>query len=645
MKTVTKPWGKEEWLELNDRYCYKRIYINAGYKTSYQYHNFKRETNFIIDGEAEVWLENDEGVVEKTIMRAGQFFNVIPPRKHRVIALTDIILQEVSTPEVDDVIRLEDDTLRHDGKIDSEHSTPAVLILTAGMGNRLGNLTKEINKALLPINNRAIISHIIDKFPKEYDFVVAIGYKGDSIKEYCEITHPHHKFTFVEIDNVNGIGSGPGYSALKCEPFLKRPFYITTCDCMIDSEIPHLDGNWLGVYPTSYPEKYSTVKVDDNQTITDFADKSERGFDLAFVGLAGIVDYSTFWLMLGSNMAHGEVVSAFKLPKVYSPEFKVKKVKWLDTGNLDDLTKTREYFNDVPLSLQKNNGEITYNDGGKFIKFCPDTDVLNNRVKRAHKLLTKIPTGFGYTEHFIYYNWVNAHTLYEWDNSEFSIKFLEELKSTIFNSPNIEGNPDYAKRFYVDKTQTRISAFLKKYGSGYMHNPHNVMGTDCDSMKTLLDTVDWDSLCLPKYYEMFHGDLQFDNILYNAASGKFNYIDWRESFAGNVEIGDLYYDLAKLYGGCLIPYNIMKDEDNITYKEGLFVVEYSYHTSYQLNQFREIYEKWLLSQGYDLQKIKLLTAIIYINMSPLHDEKFGKMLWFKAIEILNKLQDENKQGH
>ena len=58
-KVVHKPWGKEEWLELNDAYCYKRIYINAGYKTSYQYHQFKKETNYIISGEAEVWLEND----------------------------------------------------------------------------------------------------------------------------------------------------------------------------------------------------------------------------------------------------------------------------------------------------------------------------------------------------------------------------------------------------------------------------------------------------------------------------------------------------------------------------------------------------------------------------------------------------------
>jgi mannose-6-phosphate isomerase len=125
-KEVTKPWGKEVWLELNDAYCYKRIYINAGTRTSYQYHEKKRETNFIIEGSAEVWLENDEGVVdegvvEKFQMKAGDFFNVAPPKKHRVIAITDIILQEVSTPEVDDVIRIEDDTQRPDGKIESEH--------------------------------------------------------------------------------------------------------------------------------------------------------------------------------------------------------------------------------------------------------------------------------------------------------------------------------------------------------------------------------------------------------------------------------------------------------------------------------------------------------------------------------------------
>ena len=63
-KIVYKPWGKEIWLELNDKYCYKRIHINVGAQTSYQYHKQKLETNYIIDGEAEVWLENNEGIVE-----------------------------------------------------------------------------------------------------------------------------------------------------------------------------------------------------------------------------------------------------------------------------------------------------------------------------------------------------------------------------------------------------------------------------------------------------------------------------------------------------------------------------------------------------------------------------------------------------
>lgn len=132
-KTVVKPWGKEVWLELNDNYCYKRIYINAGKQTSLQYHKQKRETNYIIEGEAEVWMENPIGETildlngikyrfSVTKMGRNSFFTVVPPTIHRIKALTDLVLQEVSTPEVDDIIRIQDDTGRTDGKIDSEHS-------------------------------------------------------------------------------------------------------------------------------------------------------------------------------------------------------------------------------------------------------------------------------------------------------------------------------------------------------------------------------------------------------------------------------------------------------------------------------------------------------------------------------------------
>ena len=129
-KVVVKPWGREIWLNYNKgeevgdkqkKYAYKKIHIKAGTKTSFQYHDKKQETNFILQGQAEAWFENDKGEIEKKVVNAGQFWTIEPPRKHRIIALTDLVLLEVSTPEVDDVIRLSDDYQRGDGRIQDEH--------------------------------------------------------------------------------------------------------------------------------------------------------------------------------------------------------------------------------------------------------------------------------------------------------------------------------------------------------------------------------------------------------------------------------------------------------------------------------------------------------------------------------------------
>ena len=121
MKIVNKPWGKEVWLELNDKYCFKRIHLNAGQKTSFQYHEKKKETSYFLTGEVEVWLEDDSGKIDKKIMGPGDYYTALPLRKHRVIAISDAVYLEASTPEVDDIIRINDEFGRPDGRIDSEH--------------------------------------------------------------------------------------------------------------------------------------------------------------------------------------------------------------------------------------------------------------------------------------------------------------------------------------------------------------------------------------------------------------------------------------------------------------------------------------------------------------------------------------------
>lgn len=119
--TVNKPWGYEKWLELNEYYAYKLIHMKAGNRSSLQWHDKKVETNFVIEGVAEVILENEDGSFESRIYKKGEGWCVPLKTKHRVIAIEDYTALECSTPHLNDCIRFEDDTNRGDGKINTEH--------------------------------------------------------------------------------------------------------------------------------------------------------------------------------------------------------------------------------------------------------------------------------------------------------------------------------------------------------------------------------------------------------------------------------------------------------------------------------------------------------------------------------------------
>ena len=119
---VIKPWGREIWLEVNDRYCFKELFIKAGERTSFQYHERKRETLYVISGRLGVILENERGKLEEIFLESGGFLTVIPPRKHRMFATEkNAHYLEASYPDVYDVIRIQDDSGRKDGKIEAEH--------------------------------------------------------------------------------------------------------------------------------------------------------------------------------------------------------------------------------------------------------------------------------------------------------------------------------------------------------------------------------------------------------------------------------------------------------------------------------------------------------------------------------------------
>lgn len=112
MKKVEKPWGEELWLAHNDLYALKIIRINKGTRSSLQYHRQKHETIYIDQGTVKATLEDETGAMVEHILGAGAVIENPPLRKHRIEALEDVRLIEVSTPQLDDVVRVEDDFKR-----------------------------------------------------------------------------------------------------------------------------------------------------------------------------------------------------------------------------------------------------------------------------------------------------------------------------------------------------------------------------------------------------------------------------------------------------------------------------------------------------------------------------------------------------
>jgi mannose-6-phosphate isomerase len=107
-RKIPKPWGHELIFAHTKDYVGKILVIKAGHALSLQFHKVKEETIFLHTGEMNFVIEDDSGALTEITLEAGQSYHILPNRKHRMIAVKDCEVFEVSTPYLDDVVRLED---------------------------------------------------------------------------------------------------------------------------------------------------------------------------------------------------------------------------------------------------------------------------------------------------------------------------------------------------------------------------------------------------------------------------------------------------------------------------------------------------------------------------------------------------------
>jgi len=508
-----------------------------------------------------------------------------------------------------------------------------VLITTSGIGSRLGDLTDFTNKSLVRIGDKPAISHIIDMYPVDTNFVITLGHYGEYVQEYINIAHPDCNVTFVWVDKFTGPGTSLAYSIIQAKEELQCPFVFNACDTLLKDNI-----NLLGILEKEQnfcvgakredTSQYATLLI-ERDNLLQIKEKGEINYDFAYIGLCGIKDYELFWKNIeeaynqdrnNSFLHEGNIINTM-LSEVQFKFFSTN--GWLDIGNVGELEKTRKYFKSEIEVLEKKEESIYFFDE-YVVKFFHDKKINSNRIQRASHLSGLTPEIIDSGENFYKYKKVKGDLLAKSVTESSFEGLLLWAKENLWVKQECENMEQLCYDFYIKKSLKRIDAYL----DGKSDVEEKINGELIPSVKELFARIDIKKLCsgIPV---RFHGDFILDNILETDTG--FCLLDWRQDFGGDLSVGDIYYDLAKLNHNLTINHEIVNKKLFNHEAEDCYILCNS-----KLIECKSILKKFVLKNGLDYGRINLLTAIIWINMAPLHEYPFSKFLYNFGKYNLNK---------
>ncbi len=512
-----------------------------------------------------------------------------------------------------------------------------VLIPTAGTGSRLGEYTKYLNKSLVDISCKPAISRIIDMFSENCSFVIPLGYKGELVKQFLTLAYPKRKFYFPIVEKYEGEGSGLGLTILSAEQYLQEPFIFCSCDTIAEGEISYPDKNIMGVSGKENKNQYRTADFDKNGKVTAILEKGEaKDTSMPYIGLASINDWKLFWQEMHNGGKEAiETGESYPLKKfAKNGNLFIKEYKWFDTGNIEELKKTKEYFknDNLPNILPKPDEAIWF-VGNNVIKFSNNKSFITERIERTKYLKDFVPKIIASTENMYAYRNEEGEVLSKIKNLELFKKLLNYAKTFWLPMQQPINFKEICKKFYYDKTFERLELYYKTFSQN--DNETVINGKKYQKISEILNKIDWENI-FNGLAGNFHGDFHFENILYNAQTDKFIFLDWRQNFGGLLNCGDIYYDLAKLLHGLIICHELIaQNRYNIEIKGN--IINYSFERKPILIECEQYYYNWLQNNGYDIKKVKQLTALIYLNIAALHHAPYCHLLYYLGKTMLNEI--------
>ena len=512
-----------------------------------------------------------------------------------------------------------------------------VLITTSGTGSRLNNLTKFTNKSLVKVGDKYSICHIIENYPDDTEFIITLGYYGKHVQDFLEIAYPNKKFKFINIDNYDGPGSSLGYSMLQAKSALQKEFVFHCCDSIIKDKLNiNTSSNIIFVNNCNDSSTYSGIHVNENNNF-----KICLKGDIithSYIGISYIKDYEKFWEILEEEYnknKNNSALSDINVLKIMNEECNIKYEiinEWYDTGNIESYRLANKQFKKNYNVLDKYDESLCFLDSG-VIKFFHDKNVNLKRVERGINLYPLSPKIINYRDNFMLMEYINGDVLSE------HVGYGEIYNLLIWSNTNLWTNETISEnfkstcmKFYKDKTLNRLNKL------NFLSSEKNIVnGIQTGSIDSLIKLINFENLTTNTFYR-FHGDFILDNIIKTDSSYKL--IDWRHEFENELYLGDKYYDLAKLRHNIYFNHNnILNNLYTIKITESTAIIDMkcNFILINQLNDF----QKFIKDNNLDETKIKILTAIIWLNMSPLYEGDLSLFLfYFGKFNLYLALQEQ-----
>ena len=282
--------------------------------------------------------EKNPILLKKGNYSPSQIKDLFLKKKIDVIPIVD------NTKKVINLIFFTDLFRKGKNKKHSKNFSTAVIIMAGGKGTRLEPFTNVLPKPLVPINEKPVIEHIIEKFinNKFYNFFITLNYKSKILKAYFQEMKPKFKLSFI--DEPKPLGTAGGLSLLKSK--INKPFIVTNCDTIIDVNFDDLmnfhitNGNDITLVASSKEHiiPYGTCRLTKKGYLQKIVEKPKFDF---FVNVGLYVLNPNLIKLIPKNKTYDmtDLIQLVKRKKKQIGVYPIDDGSWIDVGQWSEYHK------------------------------------------------------------------------------------------------------------------------------------------------------------------------------------------------------------------------------------------------------------------------------------------------------------------